>query len=249
MTDTTSAPTSQDTETTTTPAHIGAEDTGDTSKAAPSGGDDTTKTDDKGAGADDKGGTASPDDSSVLGPEGEADKKGDDTGTDDGKKDGDKETPTFELTVPDDANLDAELVNGYSTLAQEQGLSSEQASAVVAWFVDQTKAAETAQAEALKTQSAGWLDEVKADPKLGGENFAATCNDAKKALRQFGGEDLAKLYAQIGMENHPASIAAWAAVGRAMAEDNSGGGGGGPGGGAPQDRDAWIGKLYDKSNK
>lgn len=129
----------------------------------------------------------------------------------------------LELSLPEGVDIDGDLLDGYKTTAKEAGLNSEQASSLVKWYAETQAGLEKAQADALEAQNGQWLDELKADPELGGQNFEATCTAAKKALVAFGGPDLAKLYVNLGMQNHPASVRAWAAVGKAMAEDNSGG--------------------------
>lgn len=75
-----------------------------------------------------------------------------------------------------------------------------------------TKTGQTAQ----EAQRAEWQSQIK--EKLGAA-FEQDLNLAKSAVMSFGGEELRTLLNESGLGDHPAMVTAFAAIGRAVAED------------------------------
>ena len=135
-----------------------------------------------------------------------------------------KEPAKVELKAPKGFEPHFEALSKH---AQELGLEGEKAQK----FIDSIAAVDGARAkqldEALAAQDAKWAAELKADPEIGGPKFDAAIKDASRALARFGGKPaegqkvapLAALLHQAGLGNHPLVLKAFAAIGRAMADD------------------------------
>lgn len=70
----------------------------------------------------------------------------------------------------------------FSAWARQQGYTQAQAQAVVDYGVAHAQRIFQAQAQAKAQQNDEWIKELKADPDLGGEKYAETCDRAKRAL-------------------------------------------------------------------
>jgi hypothetical protein len=142
-------------------------------------------------------------------------------------KQGDKgETKTgapesYDFMVPEGVEqLDSQLVETFTPLAKELGLSNDQAQKLVdiAPQIQQRMAQQ--QAEAWGKQLEAWVGEVKADKVIGGDNLPATMASAQKVMQQFGTPELKAALEQTGMGNHPELVRLFAKVGKAMGEDS-----------------------------
>lgn len=112
--------------------------------------------------------------------------------------------------------------------AKELGLEGEKAQK----YLDSLASIDAARSkqldEALAAQDARWAAELKADPEIGGPKFDAAMKDARRALARFGGKPaegqqvapLAALLHQAGLGNNPLVLKAFAAIGRALADDS-----------------------------
>ena len=112
--------------------------------------------------------------------------------------------------------------------AKELGLEGERAQK----FLDSLASIDAARAkqldEAFVAQDAKWAAELKADPEIGGEKFDAAMKDVRRALTRFGGtpeqgqtvSPLAALLHQAGLGNNRVVLKAFAAIGRALADDS-----------------------------
>jgi hypothetical protein len=214
-----SAPTGQDTPT-ATPAPAPA--TPEATPAAAEG--------DKGKPVDGDGGV---DKRSTLGDAGRTGEQGSDG---DGKPAGADE---LQITLPEGAEVDDATLGEFKKIATEVGLTSENASKLVAWDI----ARQDERAKAWDKQEAEWAKEIETDPDYGGDKLEATKGYARRALKHFGGGNLALELESRGMGDHPGLIRTFARIGQAMSEDNSVGTGGVPSGGKP-DKQAILRREY-----
>jgi hypothetical protein len=200
------------------------------SDAAPAGQPDATPATDAGAGA----GTEGDKSPSVLGDISE----GAGTSTADAapggeSKDGKPAEGEIQITMPAGVQVDEATLGEFRAAATEAGLTSESASKLAAWQVQREAKELEAQAKAWEDQGDAWAKELAADKDYGGEKLDATVLAAKRALRRYGGEEVANELARMGLGNHPMLVKMLARVGQSMAEDDSGGGDGSSG--APVD--------------
>lgn len=205
--------------------------------AASSGGGEGGSTD-EGAGGDGK---------SVLGGGAEGQQAGDKAKAGQSASAGE-----LKITLPDGVEVNKEALAGFTTLAKESGLTSDQATSLVAWQLKQVQAQnaanETAHKDAIAKQDVEWAAELKADKEFGGTKLEATQAGALKAVQKWGGEKLSKELEALGVGNHPELIKAFARIEQAHREDNTEGGGtaGGTGGDSQSKLQTRYPSMYDK---
>jgi hypothetical protein len=140
------------------------------------------------------------------------------------KADGEKpkvDAPALEIKVPDGAPIDKAALDEFKALAVKHGLTSEQASDIVAFEVQRQKAADEAHVKSWEQQGQAWKKEIDSDPEYGGEKLEQTLLDAKKPLKKYGGEAVANTLAELGIGYHPELIKFLARIGQSMKEDNT----------------------------
>jgi len=120
----------------------------------------------------------------------------------------------YEMGIED--NADPAAVDWFKNKAFELGLSNEQASNLAGSFTelqqDQFKAMETQRAE-FKEQS---IENLK---KEYGSRMDSKLNSARKAMKQFAGEEFVNYLNETGLGDHPALIKAFVNIGDNMLED------------------------------
>lgn len=117
----------------------------------------------------------------------------------------------YALTAPEGVTLDADVLASYTPAFKELGLTNESAQKLL------NVHAEIAQKQ-LIAQHTDWVSTVKADPEIGGKNFATTAKDAQSAISRFGTPELKLALDRTGLGSHPELVRAFAKVGKAMGE-------------------------------
>lgn len=136
----------------------------------------------------------------------------------------------IELKLPEGVKADEGVLTKFKEVAGKVGLKSEGAQQLLELYTGLQKEAETkavADAEtAFKAQLDTWTKAVKADKDLGGANFDGTLKAAQKAVTKFDSSgELRQIFEVTGLGSHPAVVRAFAAIGKALAEDSVAGGG------------------------
>lgn len=131
-----------------------------------------------------------------------------------------------DFAMPEGMNLDTAQLEAATPVFKELGLSQEQAQRLVDLQAQHVQAQQQAADHAFNQQLETWLDEAKADPAIGGDNFGRSVDAANKAVDAYGDQDFRTLMDQFGVGNHPAMIRMLAKIGAPLMEDV-------PGGGAP----------------
>jgi len=127
----------------------------------------------------------------------------------------------YALTLPDGGRIDEHDLATIEAHARQQGLTNDEAQALV-----------TPHADAINAQSARFTDETKTDAVYGGAQFDSTIKHANAALdilRPKGtprGDAFRGLLAKSGYGNHLEVVSFLADLGKLMAEDGSYGAGG-----------------------
>lgn len=125
--------------------------------------------------------------------------------------------------LPEGVQVDEALLGEFNTVAKELGLTQAQAQKLVDLQAKTAAAGETGReeflAQALKTQSDTWVNEIKNDPELGGAKFDATVSTAVKAISTFFGDDFRQLLNDSGIGNNPALVRGMHKIGLAISED------------------------------
>jgi len=153
-----------------------------------------------------------------------ADKKDDAESSDaDGKADADKDEGApeeyAEFKLPEGVELDKEQLEAFSPVAKELNLTQEKAQQLVDFYTQALKGQFDKQGEAWKETTDKWVAATKNDKEFGGIDFDKNLGFARKAIDEFGSQELIEALNFSGMGNHPAVVRAFWKIGKAMAED------------------------------
>lgn len=144
--------------------------------------------------------------------QGNADGEGKD-GEGDGK--GDNAEVEYNFELPEGYTLDEEIGNELKEMAKAKNLSAEEAQK----FVDLGVKMKEKEAEAFNKIQNEWVEQIKADPMIGGEKLGENIAVAKKAIDAFGTPELKSLLDKSRFGNHPEVVKFAYQVGKAMSED------------------------------
>jgi hypothetical protein len=158
---------------------------------------------------------------SVIGSLAGEDKPKEGEGTDKSKDTQSVAAPDLEISLPEGVKPDEAMLKEFKDLAKEAGLDGAKASKLVAWDIQRQQKLDQQMSESVKQLNAEWDKQLKADKDFGGEKMNVTMATAKKALRKFGGEELARELDAAGIGNHPGLIKFFSRVGQALGEDDS----------------------------
>lgn len=119
------------------------------------------------------------------------------------------------IKVPEGVTADPALMQDFAGLVGEMNLSQEQAQALVDLQVKAMQAQENQFVELRRN----WVEEIKADPKYGGERLESTLQDAAAVVKRFdeSGEVMKTLTAS-GFGDNPAIIKMLANIRRRIAD-------------------------------
>ena len=138
----------------------------------------------------------------------------------------------YELVTPEGfEQLDHGLLDQFTPIAKEIGLTNEQAQKLANLYGKQLMQTNEMQEQEFFKQRKAWVDELKNDPEFGAGNddtFKASVGKAQLALKQFGSPELSQYLQQSGLGDNVYLVKAFAKIGAAMGEDGfvDGNGGG-----------------------
>jgi len=125
----------------------------------------------------------------------------------------------YDLKLPENSPLDKSVVDRIAAEAKKHGLSQEHAQSLLERENYAVSSHMNAQQEHLKAQANAWVEEVKSDTDIGGDNFQANTELAKRVVSRFGTEAFAKTLNETGLGNHPELVRTFVKIGKAMSED------------------------------
>lgn len=123
----------------------------------------------------------------------------------------------FEL--PEGVEPDGALLEAFTPVARELGLSQGQTQRLVAFHSEQVRAQEAAQ----MAQAQQWTEEVRRLPEFAGAQFDRGVREAQRGLDYAAGPDrdaVRELLERTGLGNHPLLVKAFRRVGRGMAGED-----------------------------
>ena len=133
---------------------------------------------------------------------------------------GEPEEGYADFTLPEGQEMDEALLGKASTLFKDVGLTQEQAQKFIDFQAAQMKANNDASNESFNASQKEWVDQIKADKDIGGDNFNTSVANAKAALEKFGTPELTQMLDESGMGSHPELIRLLSTVGALTREDN-----------------------------
>lgn len=125
----------------------------------------------------------------------------------------------YELELPEGAQLPDTYLEETAALAKEYGLTQEQAKALVERDAAMVAGFQESALAKHEAETKAWAEQVKSDPEMGGDKFAATQEAARAAVARFGNDELRSWLNDTGFGNHPMAVKFFATVGKAIADD------------------------------
>jgi hypothetical protein len=122
--------------------------------------------------------------------------------------------------LPEGIKMDEKALEQFSPLAKELNLSQENAQKIIDVMSAKVKRDAEVNKEAFQKLQQGWAKQVKNDPDIGGDNFKQNANIANRALNQFGGEEVAGILKDSGLQNHPGLVKMFVKIGKAIGDDS-----------------------------
>lgn len=126
----------------------------------------------------------------------------------------------YNLKMPEGIELDTALLDGIAPTLKDLNLSHSQAQALVDKFIEAQTAKSQAKTKEWGETVAGWQDEAKKDPDIGGAKWEETKAASTRAIRVLGTPALTKYLEASGAGNHPELIRIMAKVGSMVSEDD-----------------------------
>ena len=147
----------------------------------------------------------------------------------------------YKIERPKDASFDDEFVGQFKMKAHAFGILPKQAQNLVNWFNEASKFRAKVLAEGYAAEVEKGLGALKQE---WGQAFDAKLSRANQVLVEAGGEELTKLLAETGLNNHPLVIKAFAKLGDIVKEDAIPADGGGVPTITPAEADAKIAEIF-----
>lgn len=137
-------------------------------------------------------------------------------------KDGSADKPIeyVDFKLPEGVDIDKDGMAAFKTMATEQKLTQEGGQKLVDFHVAQLKKAAEAPLVRWREMQTEWVNEVKADPTYGGQNFEANRSNIAKMLDnpRFNIPGLREALALTGFGNNPAGFRFFVEASKAFAE-------------------------------
>lgn len=139
------------------------------------------------------------------------------------KSDGEKAPEKVEysdLKLPDGIKADDPLVEAFAATASEKGIPQEMAETLIAAMAPKVNEMLRAPQEAWKTITNDWQAQIKADPEVGGTNYAAMQTTVAKLLRDpaYCDPGIVEALDMTGFGNHPAAVRTFYRIAKALTE-------------------------------
>jgi len=135
------------------------------------------------------------------------------------KKPESKAPEKYELKLPKDTLLKPTVVERIAAEAKAQGLTNEQAQALLEREDRAVKEFRGEQQVFLDTKKVEWKEASSTDEEIGGENFARNSELAARVVNRFGTDALKREMDQTGYGNHPELVRLLVRIGHSMSED------------------------------
>lgn len=125
----------------------------------------------------------------------------------------------YDLKIKEGSKIDAAHLEKISAFAKAKGLSNEDAQALLDRDQENFSAIQSAQEAELQKIKDSWLPAAQADKEIGGDNFNANAELAKRVISRVGTDEFKQFLDNTGFGNHPEVIKVFYRLGKMMAED------------------------------
>lgn len=125
----------------------------------------------------------------------------------------------IELKLPEGSPLEPGDVERIAADAAKRGLSKDDAQALLERESSVAATVLARQQAQLAGVGAKWVEEIKADPELGGQKFDSNVEAARRFVDRFGDDSLKRALETTGLGNHPGFFKLCVKAGKASKED------------------------------
>lgn len=125
----------------------------------------------------------------------------------------------YDLKLSDGSLLEAAHVEKIAAYARERGFSQDVAQQLLAREESAVKGYHESQLAAFKEQTKAWVEDVKADKELGGDNYSKSVESAYRVVEKFGTPAFKEALASTGLGNHPELVRVFAKIEKAIGND------------------------------
>lgn len=122
------------------------------------------------------------------------------------------------LTLPEGVTLDENATKAFTELATKHNLTQEVAQDLMNLHTAQLQALAAAPMKAWTDLNQSWVDEVKADPVVGGDKLVGVQADIATILDKYGDPKVREALDMTGAGNHPAMVRTFAKIAAALKE-------------------------------
>lgn len=126
----------------------------------------------------------------------------------------------YTLKLPEKSRLNQDDITRISSFAKEKGLTND----VAQYILDREESAITTfykgQMEAFEKERNQWLEDLKNDAEIGGDNLKPNEELAVRVIEHWGGKDLLKEIQDSGLSSHPKFFKMLVKLGKAMKDDD-----------------------------
>lgn len=127
--------------------------------------------------------------------------------------------PVYEFAFGEGVEVDQEMITELTEIAKGAKIPPEAAQKIAELGVKQAaRFAEALESQISETHKA-WREQAEKSPDIGGDKLEGALASAKRALDQFGSDDLRAFLNESGLGNHPEVIRTFARVGEMLADD------------------------------
>lgn len=125
-----------------------------------------------------------------------------------------------DFTFPEGVKPDEGTLSEFKTLAKEAKLSQDAAQKLIDLQIKTEKSKHDRETKAWSDMQAKWVEDVKADPEVGGVDYQEKLAIANKAFKQYGDKDLHELFKFTGVGNHVAMVRFMYKLGKTLSESD-----------------------------
>jgi len=126
----------------------------------------------------------------------------------------------FELKLPEDSVLDETHVLAVTSLAQEKGLTQDQAQEMLNRDSTLLKGFKEGQQKLFAEQVKVWAEQVQSDSEIGGASYKDNVHLASQVVTKYGSEQFKKDLDATGFGNHPELMRFLTRIGKAIGNDS-----------------------------
>lgn len=127
----------------------------------------------------------------------------------------------YSLTTADGNAFEGEGAEGFKALFKDANLNQKQAQAMFSAYEKEMKEMHENQKSQFEKLKASWVEEVKADRELGGQNFDTTKLNIGRVMEKYGNAELKDYLNKTGIGLHPSFVRFINKVGAAIGNDTN----------------------------